>query len=346
MKMSRSYGRKTTLWAAGLAALLVLAGCDQGSEDVASSEAQPAKQVVIKVGHVVSETNAGHQGMLELNRLLGEKTDGRVSLEIFPSSQLGSERELIEAVQLDNIGMAFVSSAPLGGFKKEFFALDLPFVFKDRAMVYKVLDGEPGQQMLASLDDINIKGLGYWENGFRQFSNNRGPVTTPSDLNGIKMRTMENEIHLATWKALGSNPAPLAFGELFTALQQGTFDAQETPINLFRDTSFHEVQKHITKTNHLYSPYVVIMSKSLYEGLSSADQQALAEAFAQAQTFQRELSAKHDEEAEKQLTGTVTFTELNDAQRAEFVNKMGPVYDLVKQKAGNEIVDKVLKSAS
>jgi len=335
--------------ATGLAlAAFTLAGCSGESKDAApaaGSAAAPAaaQKLVIKVGHAATESNTGHKGMVEFNRLLGEKSGGRISLEIYPNSQLGSERELIEAVQLGSVGMTFVSSAPLGGFKKEFFALDLPFVFKDRPTVYKVLDGEPGQFLLKSLDDINIKGLGFWENGFRQFSNSKLAVKTPDDLKGIKMRTMENEVHLAAWKELGANPAPLAFGELFTALQQGTFDAQETPINLFRDMKFFEVQKFITKTGHLYSPFVVMMSKSVYDGLSDADKAIVAEAFEAAKVYQRDIAQKSDTEAEAAMTG-VTFTELSDAEKEAFRAKMGPVYDLVKKKAGEEIVNKVIQA--
>ena len=335
--------------ATGLAlAAFALAGCSGESKEAAAgagSAAAPAaeQKLVIKVGHAATESNTGHKGLVEFNRLLGEKTNGRISLEIYPNSQLGSERELIEAIQLGSVGMAFVSSAPLGGFKKEFFALDLPFVFKDRPTVYKVLDGEPGQYQLKSLDDINIKGLGFWENGFRQLSNSRLPVKSPGDLKGIKMRTMENEVHLAAWKELGANPAPLAFGELFTALQQGTFDAQETPINLFRDMKFFEVQKFITKTGHLYSPFVVMMSKSIYDGLSDADKTAVAEAFEAAKAYQRDIAQKSDAEAEAAMTD-ITFVELSDAEKEAFRAKMGPVYDLVKKKAGDEIVNKVIEA--
>ena len=332
--------------ATGLAlAAFALAGCSGEQKGTQPATTATNQKLVIKVGHAATESNTGHKGLVEFNRLLGEKTGGRISLEIYPNSQLGSERELIEAVQLGSVGMTFVSSAPLGGFKKVFFALDLPFVFKDRPTVYKVLDGEPGQYLLKSLQDINIQGLGFWENGFRQLSNSKVAVKTPDDLKGIKMRTMENEVHLAAWKELGANPAPLAFGELFTALQQGTFDAQETPINLFRDMKFFEVQKFITKTGHLYSPFVILMSKPLYDGLSEADKQAMAEAFEAAKAYQRDLAQKSDAEAEAQMTG-ITFTELSDAEKEAFRAKMGPVYDLVKKKAGEEIVKKVLQATN
>jgi len=331
-----------------VAASLSLFGCGGESKDApaAAGGAGPVaeQKLVIKVGHAATESNTGHKGLLRFNELLSAKTDGRITLDIYPNSQLGSERELIESIQLGSVGMAFVSSAPLGNFKKEFFALDLPFAFKDHETVYRVLDGEVGQMLLGSLDDINIKGIGFWENGFRQFSNSKIPVRTPDDLRGIKMRTMENEVHIAAWKELGANPAPLAFGELFTALQQKTFDAQETPINLFYDMKYFEVQKFITKTGHLYSPFVILMNKSVYEGLSDADKQAVAEAFEEAKRYQRELAQASDAAAEKAMEGQITFVELSDAEKEAFRAKMGPVYELVKRKAGEDIVNKVLEA--
>lgn len=322
-----------------LLSLFFLAGCDSDEESKDTS----SKKTVINVGHVVSEKNSGHQGMLEFDKILQKKTDGKISLKIFSNAQLGSERELIEAVQLGNLDMAFVSSAPLAGFAKEFYALDMPFLFKNRASVYKVLDGEVGKEILDELELVNIKGLGYWENGFRQLSNNSKPITKLSDLSGLKIRTMENEIHLAAWKALGANPAPLAFGELFTALQQGTFDAQEQPLGLFRDMKFQEAQKFITKTNHIYSPYVVIMNKSLFDGFNSKDKEAIEKSFDEAKKYQRDLAKSDDKDAEVELSKTVEFSDLSNEEREKFVERMTPVYDLVKQKAGNKIVDEVLK---
>lgn len=306
-----------------------------------SSPAVAAENIVLKVGHAATASNTGHLAMEFLGKELKEKTKGRVSVEIFPNAQLGSERELIESIQLGNVDMVFVSSALLGNFNKQFFALDIPFMFKDRAGIYRVLDGDIGQGLLDSLNKVGIRGVGYWENGFRQLTNSKKVIKSPDDLKGMKMRTMENEVHIAAWKAIGTNPAPLAFGELFTALQQGTFDAQEGPINLFYDMKFQEVQKFITKTNHVYSPFVVLMNPAVYKRFSEEDKKIFATAFNNAKSYQRDLAQKADAKAEAGMPN-VTITTLTPEEFAKFSEKMGPIYTQVKKKVGPEIVDKIL----
>lgn len=307
----------------------------------AAGPAAAQGKVVLKAAHSSATTSTGHQAFEFLHKELSEKTDGRIGLEIFPSSQLGSERELVESIQLGNVDLVFISSAVLGNFNPEFFALDIPFMFKDREGVYRVLDGEIGQKLLDSLEQRGIKGLGYWENGFRQLTNNKQVIKSPDDLKGMKMRTMENEVHIAAWREEGANPAPLAFGELFTALQQGTFDAQEGPINLFYDMKFYEVQKFISKTNHVYSPWPVLINPDVYNSLSDEDRAILEEAVAKATEYQRELAQKADDVAVEAMTD-VTITELTPEELEAFSSRMGPIHDMVKKRVGAEIVDAIL----
>ncbi len=298
-------------------------------------------KVVLKAGHAASTSNTGHQAFEFLGKELADRTDGRITLEIFPNSQLGSERELVESIQLGNVDMTFVSSAVLGNFNPQFFALDIPFLFKDRDGVYRVLDGKIGEGLLDSLDRVGIKGLGYWENGFRQLTNSKKAIKSPEDLKGMKMRTMENDVHIAAWKEIGANPAPLAFGELFTALQQGTFDAQEGPINLFYDMKFNEVQKHISKTNHVYSPWPLLINPDVYNRLSDEDKKVLEEVVKKTTDYQRELAQKADDLAVEAMTD-VTITELTPDELAAFSGQMGPIHDLVKKRIGSETIDAII----
>lgn len=300
-----------------------------------------AQELVLKAGHAASTSNTGHKAFEFLAQELADKTDGRIAIEIYPSSQLGSERELVESIQLGNVDMTFVSSAVLGNFNPQFFALDIPFMFKDREGIYRVLDGEIGENLLASLERVGIKGLGYWENGFRQLTNSKQVIRSPEDLQGMRMRTMENDVHIAAWRELGANPAPLAFGELFTALQQGTFDAQEGPINLFYDMRFHEVQQHISMTNHVYSPWPVLINPDIYNRLSDEDQVILEEAIIKTTEYQRELAQQADEAAVAEMPN-VTITELTPEELEAFASQMGPIQDMVKERVGAEIVDAIL----
>lgn len=308
------------------------------------AQVQAAPELTIKASHAASTTNTGHKALEMMDLELRARTDGRIGMEIFPNGQLGGERELIESIQLGNIDMVFVSSAPLASFNKKFFALDMPFLFKDRASVYKVLDGDIGQELLASLENVGMEGLGYWENGFRQLTNNSRVIRTADDLSGLRMRTMENQIHLAIWQELGANPAPLAFNELYTALQQGTFEAQEGPINLFRDMRFDEVQKFISKTNHIYSPFVVLMNPEVHSRMSKEDKVIFNEIFQEAKVYQRDLAQKADSEAAASLKG-VTITTLTPEELSTFSSQMKPVYDQIKDIVGADFADRVIQAA-
>lgn len=322
---------RQTLLASGLTALAIGLG----------APASATAQTVLKAAHSSSTTSTGHQALEFMAQQLKEKTDGRITIQIFPNSQLGSEREQIESVQLGNLDMTFISSAVLGAFNPQFFALDIPFMFKDRPGVYRVLDGDIGTQLLGSLEKVGIKGLAYWENGFRQLTNNVRPIRSPKELEGMKMRTMENEVHIAAWKAEGANPAPLAFGELFTALQQGTFDAQEGPINLFYDMKFYEVQKFITRTNHVYSPWPLLINPDVYNGFSAADRATFDQVVKDATHLQRELAQKADDKAAAAMP-QVQIVDLTPEEHAAFASHMGPIQDMVKKKVGAEVVEAIL----
>lgn len=301
--------------------------------------AQP--DVLFRAAHSTATTSTGHQALEFLDKELREKTEGRVGLEIFPSSQLGGERESVENIQFGNVDLIFVSSAPVASFAPAFFAFDIPFLFDNREQAYEVLDGEIGQEILAGLESSGLVGLAYWENGFRQLTTANKEVRSPEDLAGMKMRTMENEVHIAAWREIGANPAPLAFNELFTALQQGTFDAQEGPINLFYDMKFNEVQKYIVKTNHIYSPWPLLANPEKLAALSDEDRAIFDQAVIDATAHQRQLAAEADTKAEAAMT-EVTFVDLEPAQKEAFAAKVAPIVDLVREKAGADLVDRLL----
>lgn len=311
---------------------------------IAISFAMPAlanPDILFRAAHASAPTSTGHLALEFLDKDLREKSDGRMGLEIFPSAQLGGEREAVENIQFGNVDLTFVSSAPVAAFNAGFFAFDIPFLFDDRAQAYEVLDGPIGKKILADLEQSGMVGLAYWENGFRQLTTAKTEVHKPEDLAGMKMRTMENEVHIAAWRAVGANPAPLAFNELFTALQQGTFDAQEGPINLFYDMKFNEVQKVIIKTNHVYSPWPLLASAEKMASLSPEDRAIFDQAVLDATAYQRQLAADADIKAEAAMTD-VKFVDLTPEEKAAFQAKVAPIAELVAQKAGKDMVDALL----
>lgn len=337
--------KKISLFLVGMLCFGLFTGCSSDKTTVGTDDKTEAgKTYEIKVGHGSAELTALHQGWLEFKKIVEEKSDGKIKVEIFPNQQLGGDRELVEAVQLGNVTMTSPSTAPLAAFDSKFFALDLPFLFKDREQVYTVLDGPVGKELLGSLDEFKIKGLAYWENGFRNFTNNKREVRTPADLKGLKIRTMENEIHMAAWKLLGANPTPMAFGELYTALQQGTVDGQENPFELIYATKFYEVQKYVTKTQHIYSAYVPLINLDFYNNLPSEYQTIITDAIKESTIKQRQVATDNDVAFEAKMKETNEIIDLTTEEKQAFSDAMAPVVELVNKKAGAEITDKFIKA--
>src|SRR5690625_2807672 len=232
---------------------------EENSEE-GSNETSESGEYVIGVTYTTPETGATHIGMENFKELVEERTDGDIVVELYPSGQLyASEREAIEAAQAGNIEMTVAASAPVAGFDERFLALDLPFIFPDHETAYEALDGELGQTLLDGLPDIGLVGLAYGETGMRQFSNSTRPIETPEDLEALKIRTMENEVHIDTLSEYGSNASPFAFGELYSSLQQNVYDGMENPLNLIDQMKFYEVQEYLTISNHAYTATVAFM---------------------------------------------------------------------------------------
>ena len=188
-------------------------------------------------------------------------------MEIYPNGELGGEREMLEKLLLGDLTMMAPSSAPLEAVSKDIILWDLPYLFKDYETAYRVLDGEVGQEVLDSFSDKGIIGLAYWENGFRQLTNDVRPIKNVNDMQGIKIRTLESPIQIKLWSATGAEPTPMGFTKLYTALQNHTVDAQDTPLSLMYAQKFYEVQKYLTLTGHTYSPWPLVINKKFFDGL-------------------------------------------------------------------------------
>jgi tripartite ATP-independent transporter DctP family solute receptor len=231
-----------------------------------ASAAQAQDSLVI--GHALAPTSHYGVGAQAFLDTLAELSGGAFTGEQAPASQLGGERDMIEGLQIGSLDLVITSTGPLGNFVPEVLALDLPFLFRDYAHARSVLDGEIGQEMLDAIGQNNLVGLAWSENGFRHVTNSQRPVNVPEDLDGLKLRTMENAVHMAAFQGMGAAPTPMAFPEVFGALQQGVVDGQENPITVITASRFWEVQGYVTLTGHVYSPAVVLASPSLIDGLT------------------------------------------------------------------------------
>lgn len=244
-------------------------------------------QTVMKIGYSNSLTSHYGLGSVAFCDAVEKGTQGRYKCQQFPSAALGGEREMIEAVQLGTQDLANVSTGALGNFVPEVKIVDIPFLFRDYAHARKVMDGPVGQALLDKMTAKGLVGLAWTENGFRNMTNSKRPINTASDAAGLKMRTMENKVHMDGYKTFGILPTPMAWPEVFTALQQGTVDGQENPIPVILSAKLSQVQKHLSLTKHVYSPSVILLSPSIWNKLSAADKKVFKDAGAIGAAVQR-----------------------------------------------------------
>lgn len=234
--------------------------------------AAPAQaQTVLKIGHVLAKGSHYDVGAQKFCEDIEKGTAGRYKCQVFPSSALGGEREQIEAVQLGTQDLVLTSTGPVGNFVSEVKILDVPFLFRDYDHARKVLDGQIGQDLLAKFPSRGLVALAWSENGFRHMTNNKRPIVSATDAAGLKMRTMENRVHMDGYRTFGILPTPMAFPEVFGALQQGVVDGQENPIPVILASKFSQVQKHLSLTGHVYSPALLLTSPRIWNKLSDAD---------------------------------------------------------------------------
>ncbi|MFQ1046787.1 TRAP transporter substrate-binding protein [Avibacterium paragallinarum] len=250
----------------------------------------------LRFGYEAPRSDTQHIAAKKFNELLKEKTNGELKLSLFPDSTLGNAQTMISAVRGGTIDLEMSGSPNFTGLEPKLNVIDIPFIFKDRQHVYKVLDGEIGQGLLKDLEAKGLKGLAFWDVGFRAFSNSKRPVTKPEDIKGLKVRTNQNPMYIQAFTLLGANPVPMPLSELYTALETRAVDAQEHPIGIFWSAKLYEVQKYLSQTNHGYTPLIVVMNKAKFDSLAPELQQAIVEAAKEAGQYQRDLNEKNEQD--------------------------------------------------
>lgn len=296
--------------------------------------AADANTTTFRFGYEGPRSDTQHTAAKKFNELLQEKTDKSIKLSLFPDSTLGNAQTMIAAVRGGTVDLEMSSSSNFTGLVPELNVIDIPFIFKDREHAYKVLDGEIGQKLLAQLEAHGMKGLAFWEVGFRGFTNSKHPVTKPADIKGLKVRTNQNPMYIKAFTILGANPVPMPLAELYTALETKAVDAQEHPIGIVWSSKLYEVQKYFSPTNHGYTPLLVVMNKAKFDALAPEHQKAVTEAAVEAGKYQRQLNADNEQEIiEKMKKAGVEFIEKIDTEpfkaavegetRKAFIDKNG-----------------------
>lgn len=294
----------------------------------------------IQLGHTLSDDSHYSVGADAFKETLEEVSDGEFTVREHPAGSLGGERDMIEGLQIGTLDAVITSTGPLGNFVPETYVLDLPFLFRDYEHARSVLDSEIGDDLLAKMEPHNIIGLAWSENGFRHMTNSRNEVQEPSDVDGMKIRTMENQVHMNAFEELGASPTPMAFPELFTALQQGTVDAQENPVTVIVATKFWEVQDHISLTGHVYSPAAVLGSGVLWSELTEQERDWFNQAAqASAEATREEVSRLETDGLDLLRENGMTVVE--DVDKTPFQNAIEPVYESFKDEYGSEMLNRI-----
>lgn len=273
---------------------------------------------------------------------LEQESGGTLSCDIYTDNVLGSERELLEGCQFGNYDIVLATNATVASFSNDIFCLDIPWLYDSKQQVYEVLDGVLGDTLAAGLEEKGFRLLQWQENSFRTLTTSDREVKTVDDLKGLKIRIMENELQLAQWKNYGANPTPMAFTELFTALQQGTVDGQDNGAELTWQTKFCEVQKFYTYTKHIYSPYLILMSQEKFDSLTPEQQEIVTKVSDEAVAYERERCSEYEAVALENIKSYpgMTFTELTPEAVAEFKAACSNIKELAYQKVSNpEIID-------
>lgn len=292
----------------GLLLSLSMTACSSGNTEAGGA-------TTFRLTQTNPSTTVAGQASEEFAAMVEEKTDGRYKVEVYHDGQLGDERDSVEATQLGNVDFALVNASVLVNFAPELAVFDLPYVIQSTDHADKVFMGEIGDEAEAWVADIGVHPMGFWESGFRNLTNSKRPVNSVADVQGLRIRVMENEVHQQLWLALGADPVPMAWGEAYTGLQQGALDGQENPTSVILANNVQEVNKNLAMTEHIYSLIVPIMNQQAWDALSEQDQAIFQEIFDEMMTREREICRERNDASVTELEADgmqVTYPDKTD----------------------------------
>jgi len=315
---------------------------------VATFSIQAAEPVIIKFSHVVAPDTPKGRAAEYFKKLAEERSKGRVKVEVYPNSQLYKDREEIEALQIGAVQMLAPSLAKFGPLGVRSFELfDLPYIFPNKETLYRVMDGDIGRKLFSLLDAKGITGLGFWDNGFKQMSANK-PLRSVEDFKGLKLRIQSSKVLEAQMKALGANPQVMAFSEVYSALQQGVVDGTENPLSNLYTQKMHEVQKHLTISDHGYLGYAVIVNKKFWDDLPADLRATLDTAMQETTVFERKIAQEENDEAlaKVKAAGTTHVYVLPFKDRVVWQKALLPVHKAFEEKIGRDLIQATYLTAA
>ncbi|MDR5902271.1 MULTISPECIES: TRAP transporter substrate-binding protein [Halomonas] len=290
--------------------------------------------MTLRLAHVVNEQDGFHLAAMKFEELVEERTGGKLDIELYPNATLGDERTLLEGMQIGTVDMGVITNGPVANFLEEMAVFELPFLFPSPEAAYEVLDGEIGQELLDRLSEVNLKGLAYAERGFRNLTNSERAVESPEDIDGLRIRVMENPVYVDTFRELGANAVPMAWTEALTAMQQGTIDGQENPVNVIHSFKLHETQDHMTLSRHTYAPALFVMGMPAWNKLPEAAQSVIEQAAQEAAEHERRVNAEMEAEQLAALR-EAGMQIVEEPDIAAFQQAVTPVYEQYGEQFGD-----------
>ena len=310
----------------------------------ASAQAQFTERTV-RISNGVNQEHPIGNGVAKMSQCLLGKSGGKMKIQAFWGGALGGDLQATQALRSGTQEMVVTSSSPLVGILPDLGVFDLPFLIANEKEADTVLDGAYGKYIADKLPGVGLVNVAYWENGFRNLTNSRKPVQKVEDMQGVKVRVMQNNIFLDTFKTMGANAVPMAFGEVFTALETKAIDGQENPFVTIDTSKLYEVQKYLTVTNHAYTPMLVLYSKPLWDKLSGDEQKALTECTIVGRDEQRKVSRDLSMKSLDNLKKAgMQVTELSPAEQTRIRETVKPVYERHAETIGKETVAKMLET--
>lgn len=298
-------------------------------------------QTVVKIGHVLSADHVWHTCLTGFADEVGKATNGRVVIRIYPGSQLGNEKDLIEGMTLQTVDGGLIGGGSFQSIEPKFGIEALPYAWPTHEAAYRALDGELGAMLLKILAGKGIVGLAWWENGFRHLTNNKRPIVKPEDLKGLKIRVTPDKMRLDTFKALGASPVPINFGELYTALQQGVVDGQENPFAIIYSSAFYEVQKYLSLSGHIWGSALLSVNASVWKKLSAEDQATVMKLAAKWRDEERRLTVAQENDFLEKLKQKGML--VNETDKAAFQKAVKSVWADYESVFGKDLMALVEK---
>lgn len=298
-------------------------------------------EVEIKIGHVLNSDHAWHTNLEGFAEDVKETTEGRVVVKLYSGAQLGNEKDMIEGLTLQTIDGGLIGGGSFQSIDPKFGIEALPYAWEDHQAAYEAMDGEIGDMLLGILDSNGIKGIAWWENGFRHITNSQQPIKVPADIEGMKIRVTPDKMRLDTFNTLGASPMPIDFGELYTALQQGVVDAQENPLAIIYSSAFYEVQDYLSLSGHIWGSALLCVNSSVWNSMSEEDQSIVEELAMEWGEKERQQIQQQEKDFLKMLEEK--GMKINEVDKAAFKEAVQPVWQKYESVFGNELMDLVRK---